>query len=131
MVDPMRVYLRNSVDPLTPAHLANPVERATSGGARDRATVRIQRLTARLGPDKCDELCRRYAAGETAQALADEYGASKPSVLTLLRTRNVTVRTRRISREQIAEAVREHEIGKSIAQVAKILVSIQLQSGVH
>jgi hypothetical protein len=71
--------------------------------------------------DKCDELCARYAAGETAQALADEYGVSKPAVLTLLRARNVTVRGRKLSRDQIAQTVREYEAGKSIAQIAKIL----------
>jgi AraC-like DNA-binding protein len=117
----MRVYLTNSEDPLTPDHLASLLARATSGEARDRAPFRIQRLSARLGPDKCDELCARYAAGETAQTLADEYGASKPAVLTLLRTRNVTVRGRKLSRDQIAQAVREYEAGESIAQIAVLL----------
>jgi transposase-like protein len=42
-------------------------------------------------------------------------------VLTLLRTRNVTVRGRKVSRDQIAQAVREYEAGKSIAEVAKML----------
>ncbi|MCU1557720.1 MAG: hypothetical protein JWN09_1715 [Microbacteriaceae bacterium] len=117
----MRVYLTNSEDPLTPDHLASLLARATSGEARDRVPVRIQRLSARLGPDRCDELCRRYADGETAQSLADEFSVSKPAVLTLLRARNVTVRGRKLSREQIAEAVREYEAGKSIAQIAVLL----------
>jgi hypothetical protein len=121
LVGPMRVYLTNSEDPLTPDHLASLLARATSGEARDRAPVRIQRLSARLGADKCAELCRKYAAGETAQSLAHEYGVSKPAVLTLLRFRNVTVRVRRMSQRQITEAVRKYEAGKSIAQVAKLL----------
>ncbi len=121
VVDPLSAYLTNSEDPLSPDHLASLLARATSGDAREQQFVRVHKLSARLGEAKCDELCRRYEAGETAQALAAANGVSKPAVLTLLRTRNVTVRGKKLTREQIAKAVVQYEAGKSISEVARAL----------
>lgn len=54
---------------------------------------------------------RRYADGEIAKALAEEYGVARNSVLNLLRENNVVARRQPPTLEQQALLAREYEAG--------------------
>ena len=62
-----------------------------------------------------EEVIRRYEAGETAQALAEEFKVSKTALLALLRQNNVVVRRRALTDDQIADLAQRYEAGKTIA----------------
>lgn len=61
---------------------------------------------------------RRYTAGETAKALAEEYGVARNAVLNLLRSNNVVVRRQPPSDEQKRRFALEYEAGETIAEIA-------------
>jgi len=63
-------------------------------------TRRPFNLKQRLGAEACEDIVRRYEAGEIAQVLADEYKVSKSGVLVLLRSRVVVMRRLAVSPEQ-------------------------------
>jgi len=73
----------------------------------------------RLGPEACADVLRRYAAGETAQALAAEYGVARNAILNLLRANSVVVRRQPPSDEQKLRFVDAYESGSTISDVAK------------
>ncbi len=61
---------------------------------------------------------RRYVAGETAKALADEFGIARNSVLNLLREHNIVVRRQPPTVDQRVAFVTEYESGASISEIA-------------
>lgn len=87
----------------------------------EQEAPRIRQISTQLGKVKFGSICRQQFEGGFAQALADEFEVSKPSIQVLLRSQNVTVRPKRLDREQIAQAATAFEFGKSIAQIAKLL----------
>lgn len=62
---------------------------------------------------------RRYVNGETAKALADEYGVARNAVLNLLRSSNIVVRRQPPTDEQKRRFVSDYEAGATIAEIAK------------
>jgi hypothetical protein len=72
-------------------------------------------LDRRLGRAGRDAIVHRYEAGETAQALADEFNVSKSALLNLLRRSNVVVRRQALTEEQVHALARAYEAGKTIA----------------
>lgn len=81
------------------------------------------KLKKRLGAEACDEIVRRYEAGEIAQVLADEFKVSKSGVLVLLRSRNVVMRRLAVSPEQTAQLVDGYKQGKTVA-------ALELETGI-
>jgi DNA invertase Pin-like site-specific DNA recombinase len=81
--------------------------------------LQVQKLSSRLGKEVCDEICERYAAGETAGVIAADHDIAKNSVLNLVRSRNIVVRAQGPTEKQIDQAVRLYELGMSIAKIQK------------
>lgn len=75
------------------------------------------RIGQRLGQERCDEIVRRYESGETARALADEFGVAKSALLNLFRRNNVVVRRRALTDEQVAELARDYQTGKTLSEL--------------
>lgn len=80
-----------TLDPLTP-------EPPSGAGQGKRWRYRRQQ------PDP-DELTRGYAAGATLRQLAETYGLSRTTIADLLRQQGIQLRPRRLSPDQITEAV--------------------------
>lgn len=76
-------------------------------------------VARRLGLSACAEILRRYKAGETAQALAEEYGVARNAVLKLLRSGSVVVRRRSPTDGEKRRFVADYEKGATIAEIAK------------
>jgi hypothetical protein len=94
LVDLIDLYSKNSDGSShTPAQ-----QRSWAAQASGRADVapapehRAHAVRRRLGADACTDITRRYATGETAKALAEEFGVARNSILNLLRENNVVVR---------------------------------------
>lgn len=87
------------------------------GGSGVAVKPRVHHIARRLGIGACAEILQRYAAGETALALANEFGVSKAAVLNLLRENNVVMRRQPPTEEQRALLVRGYESGLTIAQL--------------
>lgn len=102
---------------LTPVALDDLITRAKAGKRVELEKPQVQKLGSRLGREACDQICERYAAGEPASAIAGDYDIAKNSVLNLVRSRNIVVRVRQISDEQIARAVDLYESGMPIAKM--------------
>lgn len=93
-------------------------KKASSEASSTRASShKPHAVSRRLGADVSREIISHYGAGETAQALAEEFGIARNSVLNLLRENNVVVRRQPPSPEQQATLARDYE-AKALAGTA-------------
>jgi hypothetical protein len=69
----------------------------------------IHRLSARLTAEQISDVLRRYEAGESARALAAEFGVASSALVRLLRERRVVVRRQTVTPEQ--EELMGHRLG--------------------
>ncbi|MFV4913874.1 helix-turn-helix domain-containing protein [Microbacterium lacticum] len=74
-------------------------------------------MSRRLGAAATAEIIDRYGEGETAKALAEEFGIARNSVLNILRDNSVVVRRQPPSSEQQIRLTREYESGATIAEL--------------
>ena len=72
----------------------------------------------RLGPESCADIMRRYAAGESAKALAEDYDVARNAVMNLLRNNGVVVRRQPLPNDLRPLAAADYERGATIAQIA-------------
>ena len=114
MVDVIDLCSNNSALPRTPVELRALVTPAGDGAVKI-AQPRTHKLGQRLGEERCAEIAVRYAAGETAQALADEFEIARSALVNMLRSRNVVVRRRALTDEQIERLRHAYEAGATIA----------------
>ena len=120
-VDIIDLCSKNSRALLTPVAIDNLMARVAAGKRYEPERAQVQKLGSRLGGEACDQICARYAASESATSIAVDYNVSKNSVLNLVRSRNIVVRVRQTSDEQIDRAV---ELYKSGMPIAKIQVEV-------
>ena len=120
MVDLIDLYCNNSDGTThTPDQQRSWAAQAAHHGAGVApAAARAYVVSRRIGPDACAEIMRRYVAGETAKALADEFGIARNSVLNLLREHNVVVRRQPPTVDQRVAFVTEYNTGASISEIA-------------
>lgn len=103
----------NSVLPRTPVELRTLAD--SEGERTVIARPQTHKLGQRLGEERCAEIAERYEAGETAQALADEFDVARSALVNLLRSRNIVVRRRALTEKQIKGLRRAYEAGATIA----------------
>jgi hypothetical protein len=116
-VDLMDLCSKKSELPSTPVELralASPSSIEAGIQITPRQTFKIDR---RLGEERCAEIVARYEAGETAQALADEFGVARSALLSMLRSRSVVVRRGALTDKQIEELGRAYSSGATIASL--------------
>ena len=63
----------------------------------------------------------RYEGGATSTTLAVEYGVAKSTILGILRANSVVVRRQPMTTEQVVDAARLYQSGRSLSQVASAL----------
>lgn len=126
MVDLIDLCSNNSALPRTPEELRALLDPSDAPKPIRSARQRFK-LKKRLGAEACEEIARRYEAGETAQVLADEFKVSKSGVLVLLRSRNVVMRRLAVSSEQTVQLVDGNQQGKTVAAL-KLEMGIALGS---
>jgi predicted DNA binding protein len=98
------------------------LRRILSGQGRDRVSHRpvpsLRQKQTRLTDSQRSELVDRYRAGESANALAAEFGVDRRTLVGHLRREGVEVRYRVVDRVDLAEAARLYRSGRSLAVVA-------------
>jgi DNA-directed RNA polymerase specialized sigma24 family protein len=76
-------------------------------------------LRRRLAPEVRVAIVSRYAAGESAKALSQDYAISRDGVRRLLKRAGVAIRTQSVITPQVTQQiVRLYESGLTIRQVA-------------
>ena len=118
-VDLIDLYYNNSdAANVTPEQQRCWIAQAARLGAVTPAVARPYAVPRRIGPEACADILGRYVAGETAKALADEFGIARNSVLNLLREHNVVVRRQPPTVDQRVAFVTEYNTGASISEIA-------------
>jgi hypothetical protein len=117
LVDIIDLCSKNSRALLTPVAVDDLITRAKAGKRVELEKPQVQKLGSRLGREACDQICERYAAGEPATVIAAGYDIAWNSVLNLMRSRNVVVRVRRTTNEQVDRAVELYISGMPIARI--------------
>lgn len=64
-------------------------------------------------------LVAEYEAGSTMNALAKKFGINRRTVSTILRRNGIPTRYRRLSSEQVDDAVRLYRAGWSLARIGE------------
>jgi DNA-directed RNA polymerase specialized sigma24 family protein len=94
---------------------------ATSQGTRvalsEPADFQIHRLSARLVGEQIADVVQRYVAGESARALAAEFGVAPSALIRLLRERSIVVRQQVVSPELEQLMAQEYETGLTVAEL--------------
>lgn len=118
-VDLVDLYSKNSDGTqVTPEQQRSWVEKSSSSRTSGPIpTHRPHAVSRRIGADATAEIIHRYSQGETAKALAEEFGIARNSVLNLLRENNVVVRRQPPTLEQQAQLAAEYEAGATIADL--------------
>ena len=116
-VDIIDLCSRNSTALLTPVAVDDLIARARNRNRPPEPPAHVHKLTSRLGVEACDLICERYEAGGSASSLARQYGVSRNAILNLVRARNIVVRGRAISNEQLQRMVELYESGQPIAAI--------------
>lgn len=107
--------------PPTPQQLAELAQMARKLKQRDVVPIAVPskaRLRRRLSPERVATIVQRYQAGEHSTVLSKEYGVSKSSLISLLRSEGVALRRQPMSPAAKQEAIRLYEQGLTIRQVA-------------
>ena len=98
------------------------LRRVLSGQGRDRVSHRpvpsLRQKQVRLTDSQRSEVVKRYEAGESANALAVEFGVDRRTLAGHLRRAGVEVRYRVVDRVDLAEAAKLYCSGRSLAVVA-------------
>jgi predicted DNA binding protein len=93
-----------------------------SGQRRNRVSHRpvpsVRQKQTRLTDSQRSEVVRRYEAGESANALAAEFGVDRRTLAGHLRRAGVEVRYRVVDRVDLTEAATLYRSGRSLAVVA-------------
>ena len=97
------------------------VERVLAGQGRDRVSHRpvpsLRQEQTRLTDSQRSEVARRYEAGESANALAAEFGVHRTTIVNALRSAGVEARYRIMADDDVDEARRLYESGLSLVEV--------------
>jgi hypothetical protein len=75
------------------------------------------KLSQRLAPEAFTQMATRYEAGESAKALAAEFGISRASLMLRLQAAGVEIRRQRLGVQEIEEATRLYASGLSLAKI--------------
>ena len=103
---------------LTPDQLRNlAIPQGSREAPSEPSAFQIHRLSARLTAEQIADVVRRYEAGESARALAAEYGVATSALIRLLRERHVVVRRQTITSEQEELMTRDYEAGMTVAEI--------------
>ena len=101
------------------------LRRVLAGEGRDRVSDRpvpsLRQKQTRLTELQRSEVVRRYAAGESANDLAVEFGVDRRTLTSHLRRAGVDVRDRVIDQMDVAEAEQLYVSGLSLARVGEQL----------
>ncbi len=101
------------------------LERVLSGQGRDRVSHRpvpsLRQQQTRLTDSQRSEVVRRYEAGESASALAREFGVHRTTVFRALRAGGVDVRYGILTHDDVDEARALYQSGVSLAAVGERL----------
>jgi hypothetical protein len=101
------------------------LERVLSGQGRDRVSHRpvpsVPHQRPKLTDSQRSEIVRLYLAGESASALAPEFGVHVSTLVEHLRRAGIVVRQRVIVRIDIDEAARLYASGLSLSRVGTAL----------
>lgn len=95
--------------------LAVPADR--EDGSNPAPSYRAQGLTKRLGTKRIEDIVQRYEAGESARALAEEYGVAASALIRLLRENNVVVRRRKVRDKEARAMARDYEAGATMVEL--------------
>lgn len=102
-------------------NIVSRLERVLTGQGRDQVSHRpvpsLRQKQTRLTDSQRSELVRRYRAGESANALAREFGVHRTTVFRALRAGGVDVRYRILTDDDLDEARALYESGVSLAAV--------------
>jgi hypothetical protein len=98
-------------------HSLTQIERS---GPRPERAPRIRALNTErlLGEDRVRELLARYAAGESASAIGEEFGVTGSSVMRLVHKHGLAARYQTPSDEVTAQTVERYEAGLSLQRLA-------------
>ncbi len=103
-------------------NIVTRLNRILSGSERDRPSHRpvpsLRQKQTRLTDSQRSEVVNRYEAGESASALAAEFGVDRRILAGHLRRAGVAVRYRVVDRVDSAEAARLYSSGRSLEVVA-------------
>lgn len=107
-------------------HIVARLGRVLAGQGRDRASHRPvpspRRMSPRLTESQRSELVRRYQSGESADALAPEFGVHLRTILTHLRRAGIDPAWGGvIDRLDLDKATRLYASGLSLAKVGEVL----------
>lgn len=86
--------------------------------SRNVLKVRVVRMRRRLSPESVSRLVERYEAGENTPVLSQEFGISRSSLCTLLRSEGVALRRRPLDADVRQRAESLYAQGSSIRLVA-------------
>lgn len=106
LVEAMQTYLRQE-------------ERSHATRTRKVTVSTSRRLSKRITDDQLSSIVSKYREGASSADLAAYYGASKTSIVELLRRSNIDIRDRRITPENQELAINLYAEGKSLAAVGK------------
>ncbi len=108
----------NSDLTLTPDGLRElAIPQGTREASSEPMGFQIHRLSSRLTPEQIVDVVRRYEAGESARALAAEFGVASSALIRLLRERRVVVRRQTVTPEQEDLMVRDYKAGMTVAEI--------------
>lgn len=97
----------------------NANRKSASLADQKSSTVSGGRIRYRLSPEAVIQLIDRYRAGESIPALSREFGISRSSLCTLLRSEGVELRRRPIDAATKQRALDLYASGNSIRKVAE------------
>ena len=102
-------------------HLRRTVAMLDEGWSdRPPADDRVpRRVGMRLSAEQQQALIREYEAGASGQELAERYGVARSAVIQFLRGRGVTVRRRRLTKEELAQIVTLYRDGVRQIDIAE------------
>jgi hypothetical protein len=122
----------NVVETTTPVDLlgrySNPdilsrIRQVLAGQGRDRPSHRpvpsVRQKQTRLTDSQRSELLTRYLAGESATALAGEFGINRATAFSLLQRAGVHSRYRILNDDDIAVARQMYDTGQSLAAIGE------------
>ena len=108
----------NSDLTLTPDGLRElAIPQGTRSDPSEPGDFQIHRLSARFSAEQMEDVVQRYEAGESARALATEFGVAPSALIRLLRERNVVVRRQTITPDQEETMARDYEFGMTVAEL--------------
>jgi len=99
------------------------LNRILTGQGRDRPSHRpvpsVTQKQTRLADSDQISLLERYLAGETANALANEFDVNRATIFSILKRAGIKARYRILTEDDVASATAMYENGQSLASIAK------------